>query len=403
VVVGALVALAVGTAVAAPRRLAVLELADEAGLEPAAVRFLGERVLGEAAALPRADWLVMTRENLLALLPPGKDLADCVGGCEVETGRNIGADVVVSGGVVRLGGELKVTLRAHETAHGALLGQEIAAASDAAALDEPVAAAARRLFARLGQPEGPRAVLHLRAPDGLEVRINGVRIGTTPIADQPLDAGSQRVELESRCHQPMRVVVDLAPGESRTLDLAPPLRRARLRAEALSPAGEPVPAEVSVDGRVLGSTPGTFDVPVCVREVEVRGGGDTWRGELALREGQVTGVTATLGAREAVREAAPAPAHASAAPAWLMLGGGVALAAGAVMALSNHKDGEKLQQDPGNRQLRDQVDASYRASLVLYAGGGLAAAIGLGWWLLSPADAVGVGATPAGVSFGGVW
>jgi hypothetical protein len=43
---------------------------------------------------------VMTRENLLVLLQAsGKKIEDCEGGCEVDTGRRIGADLIVSGDV----------------------------------------------------------------------------------------------------------------------------------------------------------------------------------------------------------------------------------------------------------------------------------------------------------------
>jgi len=57
----------------------------------------------------------MTRENMMVLL---KDMGkkDCSeGDCEVETARNIGADFVVSGSVVRIDAAFVVTLKLHET------------------------------------------------------------------------------------------------------------------------------------------------------------------------------------------------------------------------------------------------------------------------------------------------
>ena len=41
---------------------------------------------------------VMTRENVLVMLESaGKSLAECEGECEVDTGRRLGADLVISG------------------------------------------------------------------------------------------------------------------------------------------------------------------------------------------------------------------------------------------------------------------------------------------------------------------
>lgn len=413
-VAGVALALAAPSAAGEPRRLAVLELADAAGLDDAAVGYLAERVRGEAARLPRGDWWVMTRENLLELLPPGLDPADCEGECEVETGRNIGADVVVSGEIVRLGAELKVTLKAHETAGGALLGQEVASAPDVEALDREVVAAARRLLDGLRGSDGSRgrAVLRLRAPEGLEVHLNGVLVGRTPIPAQHLAPGRHRVALESRCHQRLEVPVELAARESRTLDLAPAPRLARLRVDAHTPDGEAVTAQVRVDGRRIGETPGAFEVPVCAERIEVRGSGASWRGTLDLRPDEVTGVTATLGGRRTPAGAARGRAEADASTrtaAWLAVGGGIAVGLGGLFALQNQADGRALQKDPGNQKLRDEVDASYRASLALYVGGGIAAAAGIVWWLTASDDAprstagVGVGIAPGAVTIGGAW
>ena len=66
--------------------------ADLSPLPAAEVRYLTERVRGVAQGRASDALMLMTRANLLALLPPGVDLADCEGECEVETGRSIGAD-----------------------------------------------------------------------------------------------------------------------------------------------------------------------------------------------------------------------------------------------------------------------------------------------------------------------
>src|SRR5260370_3337751 len=115
----AMAARGMGAQPAAPEtargKVAVLDLKSSAsGLSSEQVRYFGDLVRG--ATLRAAPQLaVMTRENLLVLLQAsGKDLADCEGECEVDTGRRVGADQVVSGDVLRLGTRYKLTLRLHE-------------------------------------------------------------------------------------------------------------------------------------------------------------------------------------------------------------------------------------------------------------------------------------------------
>ncbi len=101
-----------------------------------------ERALG----LPRGRFLVMTRENILALLPPDVDLAACVGRCEIETGRNIGADYVVSGRIIRFGGGLRVAMKLHDTQSAGLVASGRASADAVIGLEGSVEVAAQRLF-----------------------------------------------------------------------------------------------------------------------------------------------------------------------------------------------------------------------------------------------------------------
>jgi TolB-like protein len=65
---------------------------------------------------------VMTRENIMVLLQSGgKTLADCEGECEVDTGRRLGADYVISGEMLKIGSHFKIDLRMHDTHDGQLL------------------------------------------------------------------------------------------------------------------------------------------------------------------------------------------------------------------------------------------------------------------------------------------
>ncbi len=133
-------------AAAASERLAVLELYNPAKLEQQAVDYLTDRVRAATLATLGERVKVLTRENLVALLPPQTDLADCAGAdCEIETGRRVGAGYVISGELVRLDATLKLSLKLHATGDGSLLSAEAASGDDADGLDSALAAVVARL------------------------------------------------------------------------------------------------------------------------------------------------------------------------------------------------------------------------------------------------------------------
>ena len=108
--------------------------------------YFGDVVRGSClGTAPRLE--VMTRENLLVLLQAsGKDLSNCEGECEVDTGRRIGADLVVSGDIHELGSLLKLALRLHETKSGRLLMATQASGKSIEDLDYSAQQAAKALF-----------------------------------------------------------------------------------------------------------------------------------------------------------------------------------------------------------------------------------------------------------------
>ena len=147
----------VTTASAAPTlRLAVLELRDSSNAGAAGMAYLTDLVRGSASrALPSERACVLTRESLEPLLPAGTTLAECAdGACEVEIGRRVGADYVVSGELLRFGGALRLLLKLHHCRSGAFLGSEPVAGPDLPALERGLSDAADRLWARLKQHAG---------------------------------------------------------------------------------------------------------------------------------------------------------------------------------------------------------------------------------------------------------
>jgi hypothetical protein len=119
-------------------RLAVLELTSKLkgkDAESVDLPYFADLARGAALrALPGVQ--VITRENLLVLLAAsGKKPEDCEGECEVETGRLVGADLVVSGEVLRVGTHFKIDFKLHETVSARMLGQVVAQGHNVDELD----------------------------------------------------------------------------------------------------------------------------------------------------------------------------------------------------------------------------------------------------------------------------
>lgn len=85
-------------------------------------QFLTNMLRGEAIRqLPAEHYTIMTRENIEAMLPPGKTIEDCEGSCLVETGRNIAADYVCQAHVSSFGNALSLSVELYETAKNNLV------------------------------------------------------------------------------------------------------------------------------------------------------------------------------------------------------------------------------------------------------------------------------------------
>ena len=133
---------------AAAEVLAVLEFRDEV---PADQR-INTAYLADQARATAKEMLphlkVITRENMLVLLQAsGKKLEECEGECEVDTGRRIGADLVVSGELIKFGTQYKLNMKLHDTRTGELISGAVAAGTTADELDRALRPAMEKLFA----------------------------------------------------------------------------------------------------------------------------------------------------------------------------------------------------------------------------------------------------------------
>lgn len=175
-------------AAAAPeaRRLAVLEFDNELPRGERIDRtYFADKVREVTRrALPADRYFIMTRESTEELLrAAGRSLSDCVGNCEVETGKLLMADLVLSGRITRVGSRLKLSMRLHQTRDGALLASATASGSSQDQLDDDTARAAQELLAPLGAQV--RAPTHPAPRPGADAVVP-TRTYDRPEEDEPL-------------------------------------------------------------------------------------------------------------------------------------------------------------------------------------------------------------------------
>ena len=179
-------AFGVNLAAAEPARIAVLELRNDADLKARETAYFTDIVREAAVQLPSNRFTVITRENILQMLPPDTTLADCEGDCEIETGRNIGADFIVTGGIIRLGESLKLSLQLYRVHSGRLLKTERATAKTVEALEGAVRERSALLFTPLIRVDATQSSSDEIRPSADTFEINReqakalVRFKTTP-------------------------------------------------------------------------------------------------------------------------------------------------------------------------------------------------------------------------------
>ena len=104
-------------------------------------------------ALPSAQYVVMTKENIESVLTPeqkAKIRSGTAEGGEVEVGRMLGATYIVSGEILKIGRDLKVNLKLHDAKDGNLLSTKVVSAASVKELESPLKQAATGLFEPLG-------------------------------------------------------------------------------------------------------------------------------------------------------------------------------------------------------------------------------------------------------------
>jgi hypothetical protein len=134
--------------------VAVLEitpLSDKIKLSIDEMRHLTDELRRQAVlALPSKDYSVLTRDNIIQLLPTDEKELECLEqSCTVDVGRAIGAEYVSQGRIGHFGGDLSLAIELYETMSGKLIGSIVMESPDAKGLMVAIREQAPGLFSRI--------------------------------------------------------------------------------------------------------------------------------------------------------------------------------------------------------------------------------------------------------------
>jgi hypothetical protein len=136
--------------------VAVLEItpSGKSSLSIQEFRHLTDELRAQArTALPLSGYTILTRDNIIQLLPPDEAEARCLAeSCAVDIGRAIGAEYVTQGSVGKFGKRLTLSVELYESMSGNLLGSFVTESENIDGLLSEMRKRAPGLFAKLSEP-----------------------------------------------------------------------------------------------------------------------------------------------------------------------------------------------------------------------------------------------------------
>jgi TolB-like protein len=238
-------------------------------------QYLTDVLRSEAVkALPaEQNYVIMTRENIIMMLPPGKTLEDCEGECLVETGKNIAADYIAQGHVGRFGDELTITVELYETSGNKLLGSFSSKAQNVATLESEIRQRSHELFLQIVASTfgtldiQPLLNENIGSEADLVIKIDGEAIregrkyarGTWDFAP-----GEHEVEFTHNCFVPQKFKVNVLSRKTVTVNASMDALMGQLSL-VTDFKGSMRDVPVWVNGFVAGRTPFLGKVPVCAK------------------------------------------------------------------------------------------------------------------------------------------
>jgi len=130
--------------------------------------------------LPKNEYTVMTRDNIIALMPPDEKEAKCLAeSCAVDIGRAIGAEYVTQGSIGKFADQLTISVELYETMSGKLLSSIVFESKDIASLLSVIRAEAKPLFQSILDSRSPLAPSPetTKVSETIKPEVSGGRMG----------------------------------------------------------------------------------------------------------------------------------------------------------------------------------------------------------------------------------
>ena len=131
-------------------------------------------------------------------------------------------------------------------------------------------------------------------PEGTGILIDGNRLGVTSNGQMKVAPGNYVLEFENQEYFKSNQVVSAKVGETVTVTCDMKAKIGGVEVSAKDSKGQPVKASVSIDGVLIGKSPGVFDVRAGSRRVRVFTEEDAWEDTVKVEKSAVTHVSAVL-------------------------------------------------------------------------------------------------------------
>jgi hypothetical protein len=130
-------------------KIAVLRIDHHTHLKNTDIDFLNNRMEATIQKYTRGFYQVMTQQNIYLLLPPDQTLEDCKGSCEVETGRLLGAQLIITANISILTDDPKhliLNAKLYDTKTAVQVNQHHIKATSITSLDQQMDAFCKELL-----------------------------------------------------------------------------------------------------------------------------------------------------------------------------------------------------------------------------------------------------------------
>ena len=122
----------------------------------------------------------------------------------------------------------------------------------------------------------------------VELKLDGANLGQIPIKDKVISTGNHKIEHTNGCFYDSGETFTVKRGEKKNLRFDLEHKESAVKVYAQDEKGNDLTADVFVDDKKVGKTPGTFKVPLCSKEMRVKKSGySDYSERLLLKEKQV--------------------------------------------------------------------------------------------------------------------